>query len=154
MFSPNKKRPDLEKNGIPSKGQKSMDRETKRRLWATVALTLILFVIWYGCIAVGEARHSDTLVFGVMLAYFLVFAVVLIAYLAYNRGFVNKNVTVEMLPPDWSDEKKQAFIAANKERAEKSRWMLTVIIPFIIVFMCEALYLFVWDSYLSGFFKG
>ena len=131
-----------------------MDRETKRRLWATVALTLILFVIWFGCTAVGETQHSDVLVLGVRAAYFLVFAVLIITYLAYNRGFVNKDVTVEMLPADWSEEKKQDFITAEKTRAEKSRWMLTVIIPFVVVFMCEALYLFVWDSYLANFFKG
>lgn len=154
MFSPNKKRPDLGKNGIPPKEQKPMDRETKRRLWATVALTLILFVIWFGCTAVGETQHNDVLVLGVRAAYFLVFAVLIITYLAYNRGFVNKDVTVEMLPADWSEEKKQAFITAEKTRAEKSRWMLTVIIPFVVVFMCEALYLFVWDSYLANFFKG
>ena len=154
MFSPNKKHPDLQRNGIPPKEQKPMDRETKRRLWATVALTLILFVIWFGCTAVGETQHSDVLVLGVRAAYFLVFAVLIITYLAYNRGFVNKDVTVEMLPADWSEEKKQDFITAEKTRAEKSRWMLTVIIPFVVVFMCEALFLFVWDSYLANFFKG
>lgn len=154
MFSPNKKRPDLQKNGISQKEQKPMDREAKRRLWATVAMTVILFVIWYGCMAVGEARGNDVLVFGVMTAYFLVFAVLLVSYLAYNRCFVNKDVTVDMLPADWSEEKKQAFVAAEKTRAEKSRWMLVVIIPFVVVLMCEALYLFVWDGYLSNFFKG
>ncbi len=154
MFSPNKKHPDLQRNGIPPKEQKPMDRETKRRLWATVGMTLFLLVIWYGCLAVGEAQHNDTLIFGVMIAYFLVFAAVIIAYLIYNRGFVNKDVTAEMLPADWSEEKKQAFLTAEKTRAEKSRWMLTVIIPFLVVFMCEALYLFVWDSYLADFFKG
>ena len=154
MFSPNKKRPDLGKNGIPPKEQKPMDRETKRRLWATIVLTVILFVIWFGCIAVGEAQHNEVLVYGVMTAYFLVFAVLIITYLIYNRGFVNKDVTVEMLPPDWSEEQKQAFVAAEKSRAEKSRWMMIVIIPFLVVFMCEALYLFVWDSYLANYFKG
>ena len=119
-----------------------------------MGLTVVLLAIWYGCMAVGEATHNDNLFFGVMIAYFLVFAAALIAYLSYNRGFVNKNVTIEMLPADWSEEKKQAFLAAEKERVRKSRWMLTVIIPFIVVFMCEALYLFVWDSYLADFFKG
>ena len=147
MFSPNKKRPDLGKNGVPAKESAPMDRETKRRLWATVGLTVLLMVIWYGCIAAALAR-------AVMIAYFAVFTVLIITYLAYNRGFVNKDVTIEMLPADWSEEKKLAFISAEKARAEKSRWMLTIIIPFVIVFMCEALYLFVWDSYLADFFKG
>jgi len=153
MFSPNRNRPNLPKNGDP-KPSAPMDRETKRRLFATVGLSIILLAGWYGCMAVSEATYNDNLFFGVMIAYFLVFAVALIAYLAYNRGFVNKNVTAEMLPADWSEEKKEAFLAAEKARVQKSRWMLTVIIPFIVVFMCEALYLFVWDSYLADYFKG
>ena len=153
MFLPNRNRPDPRGNR-ETKPSALMDRETKRRLWATVALTLLLLAGWYGCMAVGEATHNDNLFFGVMIAYFLVFAATFIAYLAYNRGFVNKNVTAEMLPADWSEEKKQAFLTAEKARAQKSRWMLTVIIPFIVVFMCEALYLFVWDSFLADFFKG
>lgn len=124
-----------------------MTREAKHRLWATAGLTLLLLVIWYGCMAAALAK-------AVMIAYFLVFAVLLVTYIAYNRGFVNKDVTAEMLPADWSEEKKQTFLENEKLRVQKSRWMLTVIIPFIIVFMCEALYLFVWDSYLADFFKG
>lgn len=153
MFLPNRNRFDSRKDR-ENKPSAPLDRETKRRLWATVALSLLLLAGWYGCMAVGEATHNENLFFGVMIAYFLVFAVTFVAYLAYNRGFVNKNVTAEMLPADWSEEKKQSFLAAEKARAKKSRWMLTVIIPFIVVFMCEALYLFVWDSFLADFFKG
>ena len=58
-----------------------------------------------------------------------------------------------MLPDEWSEEKKQAFVEGNRIRAEKSRWMVMVIIPFLVVFMCEALYLFVWDGYLSNVFE-
>lgn len=145
MFSPNRKRPDPRIGG--SKEPVPMTREAKRRLWATAGLTLLLLVIWYGCMAAALAK-------AVMIAYFLVFAVLLVTYIAYNRGFVNKDVTAEMLPADWSEEKKQTFLQNEKLRVQKSRWMLTVIIPFIIVFMCEALYLFVWDSYLADFFKG
>ena len=145
MFSPNRKRPDPRIGG--SKEPVPMTREAKRRLWATAGLTLLLLVIWYGCMAAALAK-------AVMIAYFLVFAVLLVTYIAYNRGFVNKDVTAEMLPADWSEEKKQTFLENEKLRVQKSRWMLTVIIPFIIVFMCEALYLFVWDSYLADFFKG
>ena len=147
MFSPNRKRPDLGKNGAPAKESVPMTREAKRRLWATAGLTLLLMVIWFGCMGAGMAK-------AVMIAYFAVFGVLLLAYLIYNRGFVNKDVTAEMLPADWSEEKKQTFLQNEKLRVEKSRWMLTLIIPFIVVFMCEALYLFVWDSYLADFFKG
>ena len=90
----------------------------------------------------------------VLVAYMVAFAAVLLAYIIYNRGFVNKDVTEDMLPDSWSAEKKQAFVQAEKRRAEKSRWMLVLIIPFAVVFMAEALYLFVWDGWLGSFFKG
>lgn len=142
MFSPNRKGPDLQGGG---KGGKPLSSEVKKRLWTTLALTFILLFIYYGCIALG-------LVKAVMIAYFIAFTALIVAYLAYNRAFVNKDVTVDMLPAEWSEEKKQAFVEGNRIRAEKSRWMVTVIIPFLIVFMCEALYLFLWDGLLSGLF--
>ncbi len=148
MFSPNRKKP------TPNTEPKPVSREIKRRMWATVALTFILIIIWFGCIAYGDATHNSGIVYAVMFAYSLVFAVTLVGYLIYNRAFVNKDVTVDMLPDEWSDEKKQAFVEGNRIRAEKSRWMVAIIIPFAIVFMIEAVYLFLWDGYLANFFKG
>lgn len=144
MFSPNKNRPQLPKQ--TDKPSKPITPEMKKRLWTTVALTFILLFVYYGCIAFGFAE-------AVMIAYFVSFAVLILAYLAYNRAFVNKDVTVDMLPDEWSEEKKQAFVEGNRVRAEKSRWMVMVIIPFIVVFMCEALYLFVWDGLLADVFE-
>ena len=46
MFSPNRKRPDLQKNGVPAKESAPMTREAKRRLWATVGLTALLLFTW------------------------------------------------------------------------------------------------------------
>ena len=145
MFSPNKNRPVLP--GQSDKTSKPVSPEAKKRLWTTVALTFVLLFIYYGCVALGFAK-------AVMIAYFVAFTALIVSYLLYNRAFVNKDVTVEMLPDEWSEEKKQAFVDGNRIRAEKSRWMVTVIIPFLIVFMCEALYLFVWDGYLSNLFEG
>ena len=155
MFSPFKKPsnglPDLNAKGPrEQKPKKPMTREVKLRLWITVALSLVLLVVWYGCMAIGDATHNEAFIYGVMITYFVVFAVLLVVYLAYNRGFVNKDVTVEMLPLDWSEEKKQAFVEAEKTRAEKSRWMVTLIIPFVVVFMVEVLYLFVWEGMLKN----
>lgn len=158
MFSPFKKPSGLLPNLNPNppredKPKKPMTPEVKRRLWATVILSVILLAIWYGCMALGEYLRNDALIYGVMIAYFVAFTAFLVAYLAYNRGFVNKDVTVEMLPADWSDEKKRDFVEGNRRRAEKSRWMVTVIIPFAVVFMVEAMYLFVWEGYLMNLFE-
>ena len=90
----------------------------------------------------------------IMTVYCLSFAVILITYLIYNRAFVNKDVTEDMLPMDWSPEKRKAFVEDTRRRAEKSRWVLMLIIPFVVTFMAEALYLFVWDGYLAKLFGG
>ena len=143
MFKPNQS-PLLPPNGgREPKPKKPVTKAVKRRLWTTLTLTLALLFIYYGCIALGWAE-------AVMIAYFSIFGALIVFYLAYNRAFVNKNVTVDMLPDEWSEEKKQAFVEGNRRRAENSRWMVTVMIPFVVVFMCEALYLFVWDGLLSG----
>ena len=109
-------------------------------------LTVALLFIYYACVSLGHAKP-------VMIAYFVAFTAIIVTYLAYNRGFINKDVTADMLPADWSEEKKKAFVEGNRVRAEKSRWMVTLIIPFVAVFMCEAMYLFVWDGLLSGLFS-
>ena len=145
MFSPNKNRPQLPQS--PDNKSKPMTPDMKKRLWTTVVLTFVLLFIYYGCVALGFVK-------AVMIAYFVAFTALILSYLLYNRAFVNKDVTVEMLPAEWSEEKKQAFVEGNRIRAEKSRWMVMVIIPFVVVFMCEALYLFVWDGYLAKLFEG
>ncbi len=58
-------------------------------------------------------------------------------YVIYNRGFSRLNVTAEMLPPEWSYEKKCEFIEDGKRRIEKSKWMLTIILPIIVVYAFE-----------------
>ncbi len=123
--------------------------ETKKKAVVVAVMSIVLLAIYYGIMA---AFPSPFVTMTVMGAYMLIFAVLLVSYIAYNRGFVNKDVTEDMLPDDWSDEKKKEFVAANKRRAENSRWMLVFIIPFVVVFMAEALYLFVWDGWLSNFF--
>ena len=150
MFNPNKS-PLLPQNdgGRDKNPNKSMTPEVKRRLWTTVILSAVLLTVWYGCMALGEATCNDAFIYGVMIAYSVAFAALLMTYLAYNRAFVNKDVTVDMLPDEWSAEKKQSFVEENRRRAEKSRWMVTVIIPFVVVFLAEALYLFVWEGLLA-----
>ena len=70
-------------------------------------------------ILLGELVISYVLVYGsyrifislfnpepVMLAYMTVATVLALAFVIYNRGFSRKNVTADMLPESWSEEKK------------------------------------------------
>ena len=125
--------------------EKTLSREAKRRLVMVLLFTTALLILYYGGMALGFVRE-------VMIVYFVAFGVLLVGYLAYNRGFVNKDITEEDLPDAWTTEKKRAFVEGNRRRAARSRWMLTLIIPFVLVFMAEALYLFVWDPHIKPFF--
>ncbi len=144
MFFP---KPDRPVRQVPEK--KPITAEAKKQFAVVVVMSIVLLIMYYGIMAV-----SPELTPVVMAVFMVAFAGLLVGYLAYNRGFVNKDVTVDMLPKDWTEEKKTAFIEGNKRRAEKSRWMLVLIIPFVVVFMAEALYLFVWDGWLSHMLNG
>ncbi len=132
--------------------QKPLKQSVKRRLWATAGLTLLLMLIWFGGISLGDSLRQPLIGYIIMGVYFAAFAGILIAYLIYNRAFVNKDVTVDMLPMDWSEERKFAFVEDIRRRAEKSRWMVTLIIPFVTVFLVDSFYLFIWDPYIAPLF--
>ena len=88
----------------------------------------------------------------VYVAYWLAFAGFLLAYLIYNRAFTRKNITVEMLPDDWSTEKKEDFVSDGKRRFEGSKWMLSVLIPLLVTISIDAIYLFTWPM-VQNLFK-
>ena len=54
-------------------------------------------------------------------------------YVIYNRGFSGKNVTPDMLPDTMTLEEKQQFIEDCKQRLQKSKWVLTILIPIVLV---------------------
>ena len=72
-----------------------------------------------------------------MVIYTVALAAAAFGYVIYNRGFSRKNVTLDMLPNEWSPEKKTEFIEDGKRRLEKSKWVLTVLLPLIGIFAYE-----------------
>ena len=110
MFSPNRQRPSR-----PTSEKKPLTADAKKKFWAVLGMSLALLVIYYGIPAIRPELTQ-----AVLIVYMVAFAGFLVTYIAYNRGFVNKDVTVDMLPDDWSEEKKQEFVEGNRRRAEKS----------------------------------
>ena len=72
-----------------------------------------------------------------LTVYSIVTAVFVFSYVIYNRGFSRRGVTPEMLPAEWSYEKRCEFIEDGHRRLEKSKWMLLVIFPLIVVYAFE-----------------
>ena len=88
----------------------------------------------------------------VMWGYMIILAVFVLVYIFYNRAFSRNGVTVDILPAEWSDEKKTEFVASGQKRKKKSKWMLIVIIAFLTTFLVDAIELFV-IPLVDGLFK-
>ena len=140
--------PKRNKNNLPSQ-KKELSPKTRQLAISVVINSVILRFVYYGAMALNVPIISMIVTWG----YMLVFGGFLVAYVAYNRAFTRREITPDMLPDDWPLEKKQEYINSGKIRMEKSRWMLSVIIPFLVTFMAEALYLFVWTGWLENFFN-
>jgi hypothetical protein len=82
----------------------------------------------------------------IFFIYMGIAAVLVLIYTVYNRGFVYKGVTPDMLPDTMAEEEKRMVLTEAAARMKKTRWMLTLIIPFLLAFMLDALYLFLLED--------
>lgn len=121
------------------------DKKIVTRFIAALGTSLLLLAIYYFSMNFNFFRF-------VMWGYMIALAALVIAYVIYNKGMYLKGVTEEMLPDTMSIEEKRALIDGAKRRIDKSRWMLVLIIGFVVTFAVEALMLFVLP-WLEGMFK-
>ncbi len=116
--------------------KKGIDRQNLLRLLILVAEAMVLLAFYRFAL---ETRWF----MAVMIAYMAAFTVLLFVYFLYNRCFARKNVTPEMLPSQWSEEEKSAWIEDGKRRLERSRWMLMLLFALGFTFAFDAMELFV-----------
>lgn len=119
-------------------------KESFRRFNIRLALTLSALIILFLAVFI-LLKNLDLYVVAVLL-YSTITLVVALWYIIYNKGMVSGKVTPEMLPPEWSTEKKQALIDELAARRKKSKWALLILIPMIVVFGVEMLTLYVFPS--------
>ena len=102
--------------------------------WAlpTIIITAVTFIIYR--ILLNNFRFD-----AVLTVYMALTTALLVAYLVYNRGFSRRGVTEEMLPPEWSEEKKRDFVDSAKQRFNRSRWLLLIIASLFLVFVIDAI---------------
>ena len=129
-----KKRPVKDTSADVKKAEQ--DRLTARknamRLLAMVATTAVVFSAYRFLVT---QYYFDI----VLIAYMVIAAAVTFAYVIYNRGFSRRGVTMDMLPADWSDEKKREFIENGELRLKKSRPLLILIVAFAFTFVIDIL---------------
>ncbi len=120
-----------------------------RRLLLVIVNTLLFFMVYRVLLYYAEMTDEtfwSALVMGLYAAVLLAFV---LAYLIYNRFLYRRGVTADQLPDTMTDEEKQAFIEDGRARLEKSKWMMVVILPLVLVFLFDAIQLFI----LEPFFK-
>ena len=83
--------------------------------WRLVFTVLCNTVLFFGVYAYFVMARGVNWLFWVYVGALLAAA---LGYILYNRAFSDADCTFYSLPADWSDEKKNAFLAA---RARKSR---------------------------------
>jgi hypothetical protein len=76
------------------------------------------------------------------LFYYGAAAVLGVGYVAYNRFFMRKGMTPEMLPDTMTPVEKRQYLDAPAVWREKSKWMLFLLIPLILVIGADIVILF------------
>ena len=83
------------------------------------------------------------LTFPMEIVYLAASAVLGLYFVIYNKGFTRRGVTPEMLPATMSAAEKQAFIEDGERRMEKSRWVLTFLVPMLLSLCVDLLIMLV-----------
>ncbi len=129
----------------------SLSPDKKKMVISLALVSLVSSVIYFGaCYGIDYLEISDptsAMIISIVsvvvpVIFWVTLAVFLVVYLIYNRAFSRKNITIDMLPREWSMEQKESYISDGKRRMEKSKWMLYIIIPLLVPVALDALYLF------------
>ena len=104
----------------------------------TAIVTLVILVFYRTCLELNLTIFPY-----VMWGYMIILTVLIVVYIVYNRGFTRRGVSAEMLPEDWSEERRIEFVEDGKRRLAKSKWILMLIIGFLFTFLFDAFDLFV-----------
>ena len=71
-------------------------------------------------------------------------------YVIYNRGFVLRGKTPEMLSSEIPLSERVAMLEEAGCRFERSRWALLILLPILVTFLLDMAYLFVIPEGLFG----
>ena len=118
-------------------------KETQKRKLGYLLMVIVNAIIIFGLYRVLVALGYFKAVF---IVYTVLFTGITVGYLIYNRAMSRKGLTMEMLPDAWDEDKKRAYLADGERRLERSKWVLTLIIPFVLTMAYDVLDLFVLDS--------
>ena len=117
--------------------------------WKLALIVVVNTILIFGFYRLMLNFYYFEIVMGIYLALTAIFT---FTYVIYNRGFSRRNLTPEMLPDEWSEEQKIAYISDGAQRLKKSKWMLTIIFPLVLTFMFDCIELF-WGDLFAHLFQ-
>lgn len=121
-----------------------MKSETKKLMLCLLANAVLMIALYFAIPALTRFPYMPQI-------YLAAGAGLGIYFVIYNRGFVGKGATPDQLPDTMTLAEKQKFIEDSQERMQRSRWVLTVLIPILITYMIDMVYLFVFPYFASLF---
>lgn len=125
----------------------------KRKFDFRMGVGLLLLSV----LAVVIFRTAKEISISAYLAVVIIYSVVTLAaalgYIAINRGLVGRKVSEELLPQEWSDEEKKAFMDDYYARKARSKKLLIILVPMIATFFFEALDIYFIQRIISGIGK-
>lgn len=86
----------------------------------------------------------------IMWIYYALLIISAIAFLYFNKGLNRKTIGRDYLPAEWSDNEKDNYIEKIKKHKEIAKKLLLLIIPLLLTFAFEVIYLFYLDDLLKG----
>lgn len=89
----------------------------------------------------------------VIIIYSAVTLAVSLRYIYLNRGLVGTAVTYDLLPNEWSEEEKKAFMDDFYARKAKSKKLLIILIPMIATFFFEIIDIYFLENILENLKK-
>lgn len=119
-------------------------KENKKYILPLVMNTVLFLLVYWFCM-------NQPFYLTVLWVYFALTLGFTTAYVIYNRAFVRKGVTPDMLPDSMSDTEKAEFIADGERRMKRSKWMLTIIFPLVLTFFIDMFVLYIAEPLLSNF---
>ena len=129
-----------------STADKQVAKANALRLVATVTVTLIVFLIY-------RVMLNTPYFHVAFVAYLVLATAAILGYVIYNRGFSRRGLTAEMLPDEWSEDKKREYIEDDERRLKKSRPLLIIVIAFAFTFAIDRIELYTLPFVLELFTK-
>ena len=120
-------------------------RPDRRRAVLTACVMILIFlftgILYYVLISLR--------VIWVTPALYILAAVLFLTFFFVNRGFSARPPERDSLPPDWSEERKDSFLAEEEKRKRIARPIMIVMVPILLLVAADMIYLVLIQDLLS-----